>query len=334
MGMKNTKIWLFAKKLKNNYHKYKHYNRTRKLPLNEYEKYLVRRYSEMMNRRKYSYGRKLSFDNPKTFTEISQWLKLYDQDERKNRLADKISVRDFVKKKIGEEYLIPLINIEGKYYFENAKEIDFSKLPSKFVLKCNHGSHMNIVVKNKNLLSKKDIKIIKQKLNKWLKIDYTFYVSLETQYSKIKHYIYIEQYITFPTPARDYKFMCFHGKCHYFWINENCLDEKRETCTTFDSDLKIAPFNMNVGFRKDISDKSLPPNIKEMIKIAEILALDFIFVRVDLYNNNGQILFGELTFNSAAGYDAPYPIEYDLELGKLMQIDQSKRKGNYTYRKK
>lgn len=333
MSIKKTKIWIYFRGLKNNRLKKRNYSNAKKMKECEYEQYLNQRYAHFMNKRDYTKGKTLSFENPTTFSEKSQWIKLYDQDPRKNIYSDKYEVRKYIKEMLGEDYLTPLISIDGKDCFENAKMISFDKLPNSFVLKCTHGSHMNVIVKDKTLLSKKDIKNIKTKLNKWLKIDYCYFVSLETQYKEIKPRIIIEQFNSDIGVARDYKFMCFHGKCDYFWINENCVDEKNETCTTFSSDLKVAPFNMNVGFRKNISDYSLPSNIKEMIKIAEKLSSDFSFVRVDLYNFNGKILFGEMTFNSAAGYDVPFPAKYDLFLGNLMLIDKSKRDNNYRYRK-
>ena len=333
MGIKNSKFWLLLRKKKYANIKRRNYFRAKQMDESEYEQYLINRYSEFMNRREYTKGKTLSFDNPQTFTEKSQWIKLYDQDPRKPQLADKYSVRNYIKKILGEDYLIPIISIEGVDHFENANDIDFDKLPNQFVLKCNHGSHMNVIVKDKKSLKRKDIKDIQKKLNEWLKIDYTYYVSLETQYLGIKPCIYIEEYFEVPN-LREYKFMYFNGECKYFWINENVVDDKNATCTAFKTDLTIAPFNMNLGFRKNISNMTLPDNINKMISIANKLADDFAFVRVDLYNFDGKIYFGELTFNSAAGYDAPNPIEYDFILGQMMKIDLSKRENNFRYRKK
>ena len=164
MKIKDTKFWFFAKNLKNQRLKKKHYRYALRMPENEYEDYLVNRYREMMNRRAYSAGSELSFDSPSTFTEKCQWIKLYDQDTRKPTYSDKYAVRDHIKKMIGEDYLVPLISIDGKDHFYNADEIDFEKLPNKFVLKCNHGSHMNILVEDKASLSTKQIKRYKKQL--------------------------------------------------------------------------------------------------------------------------------------------------------------------------
>ena len=150
MGIKDTKLWNFLRKKKYARIKRQHYLSAQKMDKTDYEQYLQSRYIEFMNRKEYTKGKTLSFDNPQTFTEKSQWIKLYDQDPRKPQLADKYRVRDFIKKTIGEEYLIPIISIDGVDHFENANDIDFEKLPNKFVLKCNHGSHMNIIVEVKS----------------------------------------------------------------------------------------------------------------------------------------------------------------------------------------
>lgn len=335
MSIKNTELYKWIREKYYKYLNYKNYQFAKNMPECEYEDYLIKKYPVFMNKHEYSKGKTLSLENPKTFTEKSQWIKLYDQDLRKNIYSDKYEVRDFIRQTIGAEYLVPLISIDGKEFFNSFKEIDFDKLPNRFVLKCTHGSHMNIIVKDKSKLTQKSIRLFKKKITKWLKTNYTYYVSLETQYENIIPRIIIENYCEdiSDDKARDYKFMCFNGKCHYFWINEDCVDEKNETCTTFNRDLSIAPFNMNVGYRKNISNMNLPSNINEMIEIADRLSSGFTFVRVDLYNMNGKIYFGEMTFNSAAGYDAPNPIEYDEVLGNIMKIDLSKREGNYKYRK-
>ena len=334
MGIKNTKLWKSLRKRKNKYLANKRYRIAKKLPLNKYEDFLCDLYIQFMNKREYTKGKILSFENPVTFSEKSQWIKLYDQDPRKPLYCDKYKMKKIISSKIGSEYVVPLISINGKDCFKNAKEINFDLLPNQFVLKCNHGSHMIIVVEDKSSLTKRDIKKIKAKLNNWLKTDYVYKVSLETNYAGIDRLIFIEEYIENKVDFRDFKIMCFNGKAHYMWINENVLDENKETCTTFDLDFIIPPFNMNVGIRPNIKDMRKPRYFDDMIRMSNLLAEDFPFVRVDFFGNDEKIYFGELTFNSAAGYDVPYPVEYDKFLGDLMHIDLSKRDNNYIYRKK
>ena len=335
MSIKSTRLWQKSRDL---YYKFllsRNYFNAKHMSKKNYESYLVKRYAEFMNRRPYTSGKTLSFKNPLTFSEKSQWIKLYDQDPRKPKYSDKYAVREHIKEVLGEDYLVPLVVVDGKEFYTNAREIDFDKLPNSFVLKCTHGSHMNIIVKDKTVLSKAKIRKYKKQLNKWLRTDYTFYVSLETQYLGIKPRIIIEKFLDEMIDARDYKFLCFKGKSPFFWINENAADlnGKEHTTTTFNRNCRVADFNMNMNHSKNISDYSLPNNINDMIDIAEKLSDDFLCVRIDLYNVNGKILFGEMTFNSAAGYDVPNPVEYDLELGKYVLIDSKKRDGNYTYRR-
>ena len=333
MSFKTTKVWKWAQKKKNNHFKAAHYHRALKLKQFEYEEYLVNRYREMMNRRSYCSGSELNFENPVTFTEKCQWIKLYDQDPRKPIYSDKYAVREHIKNLIGEGYLVPLISIDGKDHFYNAKEIDFSKLPNRFVLKCNHGSHMNILVEDKSSLSKKQIRKYKKQLNKWLKTDYVFYVALETQYVGIKPCIIIEQFLDGADDMREFKFTYFNGELAFFWISERVVGSFRNT-TTFLNNQKTAPFNFDLGIDKPVDNPSIPQGFNKLKDLADKLCDNFTMVRVDLMLVDGKIYFSELTFNSAAGFDAPRPIEYNKIIGDMLRLDLSKRENNYTYRKK
>lgn len=333
MGYKNTKFWQLLRKLRNDHLFKKHYRNALRMDPSNYEEYLSKRYEEMMNRQEYSKGSKLNFDNPVTFTEKCQWIKLYDQDPRKPIYSDKYAVREHIKSTIGEEFLVPLISIDGKDHFYNANDIDFDKLPNKFVLKCNHGSHMNILVEDKKSLTKRQIKKYKKQLNKWLKINYVFYVALETQYVGIKPCIIIEQYLEGAKDMREFKFTYFNGKLAFFWITEDVVTSSHRT-TTYLPDESVAPFNFDLGLAKTVKNHSIPSVYDEMKLLADKLCEDFTMVRVDLMLVGEKVYFSELTFNSAAGYDAPRPIEYNKIIGEQLIIDQDKRKQITIYRKK
>ena len=333
MNIRKTKIWKFAQDKKSKYLMKKHYKKCLKMNEREYEDYLVLRYREMMNRKSYCAGSELHFDNPITFTEKCQWIKLYDQDPRKPIYSDKYAVREHIKNTIGEEYLVPLISIDGKDRFYDAKEIDFKKLPNRFVLKCNHGSHMNILVEDKSSLSKRQIRKYKKQLNKWLKTNYVFYVALETQYIGIKPCIIIEQYLEGTEDMREFKFTYFNGKLAFFWINERVVDVKHSTTTSYLDNATIAPFNFDLGIDKPVDNPSIPAEYKKMRELADKLCDDFTMVRVDLMLINKKLYFSELTFNSAAGFDAPRPIEYNKIIGDMLRLDLTKRESNYRYRK-
>lgn len=333
MSIKDSSFWKKLRKIKNDRIKKTHYRHALRMKPCEYEDYLVLRYREMMNRRSYCAGSELNFENPLTFTEKCQWIKLYDQDPRKPIYSDKYAVREHIKNLIGEDYLVPLISIDGKDHFYNAKEIDFNKLPNQFVLKCNHGSHMNILVEDKSSLSKKQIRKYKKQLNKWLKTDYVFYVALETQYVGIKPCIIIEQFLDGADDMREFKFTYFNGKPAFFWISERIVNVSRTT-TTFLNNLNPAPFNFDLGIDKPVDNPSIPIEYEKMKSLADKLCDDFTMVRVDLMLVDEKIYFSELTFNSAAGFDAPRPIEYNKIIGDMLKLDLSKRDNNYTYRKK
>ena len=332
MGYKDAKFWQLLRKLRNDHLFKKYYRNALRMDPSNYEEYLSKRYEEMMNRQEYSKGNKLNFDNPVTFTEKCQWIKLYDQDPRKPIYSDKYAVREHIKKTIGEKYLVPLISIDEKDHFYNANEIDFDKLPNKFVLKCNHGSHMNILVEDKKSLTKKQIKKYKKQLNKWLKINYVFYVALETQYVGIKPCIIIEQYLEGAKDMREFKFTYFNGKLAFFWITEDVVTSSHRT-TTYLPDESVAPFNFDLGLVKTVKNPLIPAEYDEMKSLADKLCEDFTMVRVDLMLVGEKVYFSELTFNSAAGYDAPRPIEYNKIIGEQLVIDQEKRNQITIYRK-
>ncbi len=235
----------------------------------------------------------LNLNNPRTFNEKIQWMKLYDSTPIKTRLADKYLVRDWVKEKIGEEYLIPLLGVYDKF-----EDIDFDKLPNQFVIKCNHGCAYNIIVRDKSLL---DLQDTKTKLDKWIRENFAFNAGLELHYRDIKPKIIIEKYIENKgtNDLYDYKFWCFDGKVKYIqFLSERNLDG-----------LKMAFYDrnwvkQNFVYSHPLDKKTIekPSNLKLMIQLAEVLSKGFNHVRVDFYRlNDGTIYFGEMTFTSASG---------------------------------
>jgi hypothetical protein len=250
----------------------------------------------------------IDWESPKKYTEKIQWRKLYFQDERTTNYSDKILVRDFIRESIGEEYLIPVL---GEW--ETFDEIDFESLPSSFVLKTNHGSGTNIIVKDKTQLDKKTAETL---LNGWMKTDFGYSHGFELHYSGINRKIYAEQYIDFNgNDLEDYKFLCFNGKAYYCWVDvDRNGDHKRNV---YDMEWNLQPW----GQAKKNTEREIPKptNFEMMITLAEKLATGFSHVRVDLYNVNGKIYFGELTFTNGSGYDLIYPREYDNHLGSLWE---------------
>lgn len=155
-------------------------------------------------------GYPLNLDNPQTFNQKIQWLKLYDSTPEKARLADKLKVREWIEETIGGQYLIPIIG-DGYKTFE---EIDFSSLPDRFVLKTNHASGTNVIVKDKNALNMAETRL---KFHKWLKTNYAFKMGFEFQYGMIPPRIICEQYMG--NSLNDYKFFCFGGNPEFIQVD-------------------------------------------------------------------------------------------------------------------
>lgn len=248
-------------------------------------------------------NKSLNLENPQTFNEKIQWLKLYDSTPEKTFLADKYQVRNYIRQTIGEKYLVPLLGVYSKF-----DDIDFENLPDKFVLKCNHGSGMNVIVADKSAINKKNLKA---KFDKWMRENFGFVKGLQLHYNYIPHKIIAEEYIS---PLTDYKFYCYNGKCmHILQKSEN--NSKAEYCN-FDRDFNCLPLSP----KSTIKQITLPHNFEEMLSLAEKLATGFVFVRVDFYLNKNRIYFSELTFTPSSGANT-YTDEWDKKLGQFLTID-------------
>ena len=241
-----------------------------------------------------SRGEVLDLDHPRTYNEKIQWLKVFDSTKEKTRLSDKYLVREWVSKRIGKEYLIPLI---GAY--DSFDQIDFDALPERFVMKCNHGCAYNIIVKNKGKLDKTDARA---KIDKWMRDDFSLRPSREYHYRDIPHKIIIEQFIENAGSGGDlydYKFWCFGGKVAYIqFLSERNLGGLK--MAFYDKQWRKQSFVYNVPLDEKVIPK--PDNLDQMIELAEKLSSGFAHVRVDFYRlDDGTIYFGEMTFTSASG---------------------------------
>lgn len=256
-------------------------------------------------------GKKLDLENPKTMNEKIQWLKLYDRKPEYTMMADKVAVRDYIAKTIGEEYLIPCLGV-----WDDPDDIDFDALPNKFVLKCNHNSGLGMYIcKDK---SQMDIKSVKKALRKGLKQDY-YIVHREWPYKDVPRKIIAEQYMQDNSGALvDYKFYCFNGKADYVLV---CLDRHLGDTKFyfFNRDWKLQPFNIRGKNASSDFTVRKPECMDKMFEIAETLSKGMKFIRVDLYECNNKIYFGELTFYPSAGFDTGRLPETDLYFGS--QID-------------
>ena len=255
---------------------------------------------------------KLNLENPRTYNEKLQWLKLNERKNIYTTMVDKYKVREYIKEKLGEEYLIPLIGV-----WNNPDEIDFSKLPNKFVLKCNHNSGLGMCIcKDK---SKLNISKVKKELKKGMKQDY-YLTGREWPYKNVERKIICEKYMEDKKEKelRDYKFYCFNGKVEFVMINSDRFSDDCTKADYFDKNYNL--LDLKWGPERSKEPPKKPEKYEEMCNIAEKLSKDLKHIRVDLYYVNGKIYFGELTFFDGSGFDKIEPIEWDYKLGELIKL--------------
>lgn len=256
-------------------------------------------------------GYEPNIDKPESFNEKLQWLKLYYRNPLMTVCADKYEVRNYVREKIGEKYLVKLIGV-----FDNVDDINFDNLPDKFILKVNHGSGQNIICKNKSDLN---INEVKDKLSEWMlpKSNHYFY-SYEWCYKDIKPKIVCEELIQDSSNdyLDDYKFMCFNGEVKMVFV---CSERQTKLKVDFfDLDWNKLPFTrLYDNSQKEIKK---PKNFDLMIKLAEKLSKPFPFVRVDFYEVEGRVYFGEMTFYPGNGMESFKPVEWDYNIGKMLNL--------------
>ncbi len=257
-------------------------------------------------------GKELNLENPQTYNEKIQWLKLYDATPIKTRLADKLLVRDWVAEKIGEEYLIPLLGVYDKF-----DDVDFNALPDKFVIKANHDYSTNRIVTNKSGF---DIAEARKFFNQRMRRNFAFWSGFELQYKNIVPKIIIEEYLeNSDNDLYDYKFWCFDGKVRFILFQAERHKELK--VTIFDTEWKRMPFTC--GHPRYEGEVIKPDNLAQMISLAETLATGFSYVRVDFYRlNDGTIKFGEMTFTPSSGTYKWNPPEYGKIVGDLIKLPE------------
>ena len=261
------------------------------------------------------FGNILDWNNLRTYTEKMQWEKIYDKNPIKTTLTDKYAVREWVEGKIGKDYLIPLIGV-----WDSFDNIDFDLMPKQFVLKTNHGTGTNLIVKDKNKIN---MRRAKRMFDDWMKTDYAFTNSLQLHYRDIKRKIIAEKYLeTNLGELQDYKFLCFDGKPCFCWVDLGRYS--KHTRTVFDMNWKLQPWTQ-ASYGIANYDIPMPKNFDMMIDIANILSKGFSHVRVDLYNIDGKIYFGEMTFTNGSGLDPIIPKEYDKVLGDYWKLPINKK---------
>lgn len=253
---------------------------------------------------------------PQNINEKINWLKFYSDTSEWTRLADKYSVRDFIKECGYKDILIPLY---GKW--DNANDININQLPESFVLKTNHGSGSIIIVKDKKKINWKEV--VKD-LNFWLKEPYGHYQG-EPHYLPIKRCIIAEALLTpdstFSSSLIDYKIWSFNGQPKYIWACYNRTSSE-VSVELYDTNWNYCPekSRFTEHYRDGGGIVPKPHNLEKMLEIASRLSIGFPQVRVDLYENGDKVYFGELTFTSYGGYMDFYTEDFLRELGDYVKL--------------
>jgi len=257
-------------------------------------------------------GKALNLDNPQTFNEKLQWLKLHDHNPLYTTLVDKYEVKQYIKEKLGEEYVIPIIG--GPW--TSVDDINFNELPNQFVLKCTHDSGGIVICRDKTKL---DVEAAKKKLKKALKTKF-YYGSREWPYKNVKPRIIAEKYMENESTDEliDYKLMCFNAKVKAIFTCSERFSDGGMKVTFFDTDWKKLPFERH--YPVSSVDIEKPKTYEEMIKIAEKLSTNMSFVRIDFYEIQNKIYFGEFTFYPGSGFEEFNPEIWDLKLGNWIML--------------
>lgn len=254
-------------------------------------------------------GERLNLKNPITYNEKIQWLKLNDRNPVYTQLVDKYEVKKYIEKEFGQEYLIPLIGVWNTF-----DEIDFSKLPNQFVLKCTHDSGGVIICKDK---SKLDLKKVKKKLDKCLKRNY-FYLSREWPYKQVIPRIICEEFIDNEgKEIDDFKIMCFNGEPRLIQHHQN-----RTTNYTLDFyDINWNKTDITQGVPNSLYASKKPDKLNEMLEISKKISDNTSLCRVDFYYLDNKIYFGEVTYYPTSGFTLFENKQDDILIGSWINLN-------------
>lgn len=257
-------------------------------------------------------GKELNLETPTLYNEKVQYIKLLYHDQRLKQLVDKYSVRDYVRETIGEKYLTKIYGV-----YDTVEEIDFEKLPEKFVMKLTNGSGYNIICEHK---TSKVVKTIKSRFKKWLKVDF-YMLGREWAYKDVKNRIICEEYLECSDPygLNDYKVFCFNGTPRLIQVDYARFTGHKRNLYTPNWEF----IDERVAYENDLNaDIPKPDNLDEMLECAYKLSKDFPHVRVDFYSVNNRLYFGEMTFYHGAGYLHFENEAFERKLGSYWEIEK------------
>ena len=262
-----------------------------------------------------AFGRKLNLDSPRTFNEKLQWLKLYDRKPIYTTMVDKIEAKRYVASIIGEEYIIPTLGV-----WERFDDINFDLLPNEFVLKCTHDSGGLVICKNKATFDKK---MARKKINKCLKKNF-YWMGREWPYKDVKPRIIAEKYLedNVTHELRDYKFFTFNGVAKTLFIASERQSASEETKFDF-FDMEFKHLLVTNGHPNADILPEKPKTFEKMKILSEKLSANIPHLRVDFYEVNGRVYFGELTFAHWSGFVQFNPESWDEEFGSWINLPES-----------
>lgn len=258
----------------------------------------------------------IDFDNPKTFNEKIQWLKLNYRKEEYTNLVDKYRVKQYITKLIGEEYVIPTLGV-----WNNADDIDFKSLPEKFVLKCNNDSGGIVICKNKKDFDEAKAKsFLKERLK-----NNGYWYGREWPYKNVKPCIIAEKYMedSISKDLKDYKFFCFNGSMEFFDIDIDRFIEHR--ANYYDRNGNFLPFGKTYCPPDYTKKIEMPKNLDKMIELAETISHNTVLSRIDFYEIDGQVYFGEITFYPGSGFSPFTDEKWDYKLGDMIDLPNIKK---------
>jgi len=280
--------------------------------LNNQTRYYIKKRKQFLKKMNISYQESKLI----TFQQKLNYLIIHESSFYKSQMADKILIHEYSKRILGKDICVPIIKT-----YDKAEEINLNELPNKFVLKCNHGSKMNILCKNKTAFNITKARI---RLNRWMKIDYGM-IHAEFQYSYIRRKIFLAPYLG--DNIIDYEFFCFNGQPKFVRVQKK-LDEKEHIYLHNYYDLNWTLTDIETGylyykrFPKIKIEK--PKNLELMIDYSKKLSEEFAFIRVDFYDINYTIYLSELTFSPSNSLMTFKNKKQSIYLGNLLDISKIK----------
>lgn len=263
------------------------------------------------------YGRRLDLKSPESFNEKMLWLMLHDRKDVYTTMVDKHEAKKYVADIIGDQYIIPTLGVYDKF-----DDINFDCLPNQFVIKCTHDSGGLVIVRDKKEL---DVESARKKINKSLKRNY-YYCGREWPYKNVKPRIIIEKYMEDKDSKtmRDYKIFCFNGKPEVLYLSEGLENHKTARMSFYDMDMKLIDCRRS-DYRPLEYTPEKPKNFDKMKEYSSILSKGIPHLRVDWYEINGKLYFGELTFTTCGGMIPFADEKWNKKLGDLIDLGLVKK---------